>query len=63
MSVSLVYRNLAGDLLQVHDHAVAARISDDKGHWCQVFYNRATERWEIETDSVHTLSRIEKPKS
>lgn len=59
MSAALIFRNAAGDLLQVNDYAVGARVDDGNGGWVSVFYNRATEKWEIETDSAKTRAAIQ----
>lgn len=58
MSIALVYKNENGDLLQFNDHAVGARIDDGKGHWIKVFYNKATDQFEIHTDSYATTHYI-----
>lgn len=62
MSVALVYPNVAGSILQFNDHAAGARVVDEKGHWVEVHYDRATQQWTLKTDSTATSYRIKEVK-
>lgn len=52
MSIAIGIKNVLGDVVQVHDNAAYARISDDNGGYLDVRYDRAREAWIVVPSSL-----------
>lgn len=48
MSVSTIHTNALGQVVQVHEHASGARVSDGKGHHLDMRYDESTDTFVLE---------------